>query len=105
MPDADDAAVTLTLDARWTGVGELEHTTAHNHVLFPGEGVVSSTANDLRRDAEAVVTVQVTGPDGPLVGVSDVAADEALLERTRSHCIEVPRPGVEEFYPCFGFPG
>ena len=29
----------------------------------------------------------------------------AVLEQTKSRCIEVPRPGVEGFYPCFGFPG
>ena len=29
----------------------------------------------------------------------------AVLEQTKSRCMEVPRPGVEEFYPCFGFPG
>lgn len=105
MTDVDDPDVTITLDARWTGVGELEHTTAHNHVLFPGEGVVSSTANDLRRTADAVVTVDVTGPEGTLAAVTGATAAEAALEQTRSRCVEVPRPGVEGFYPCFGFPG
>ncbi|MDT0164056.1 hypothetical protein Q9R32_00630 [Actinotalea sp. AC32] len=104
IPEADEPDVTIALAVRWTGTGELEHSTGHSHVLIPGAGVVSSTANDLRRVADAVVTVEVTGPAGTLL-VSDEPADDALLERTRSHCIEVPRPGVEEFFPCFGFPG
>lgn len=104
LQDVDDPSITLTLDARWTGVGDLEHSTTQIHERFPGEGVVSSTSNDLRRAAEAVVTVEVVGPDGPLVTVHEEPAVEAGLETIRWRCVEVPRPGVEEFWPCFGFP-
>ena len=41
------------------------------------------------------------------VGGYDVTAttEAASLSTIRFRCVEVPRPGVEEFYPCFGFPG
>ena len=73
----------------------------HIYDRFPGEGVVSSSSNDLRRAADAVVTVRV----GDRVDLRSVPAAEAVLERTKSRCEENPRPGVEGFYPCFGFPG
>lgn len=97
--------VVVQLGASWTGVGELEHTTAMSHVLFPEEGVVNSSANDLRRSAAAEVTVTV---DGLSITGSDPGVDaggNGVLEQSKSRCIEVPRPGVEGFYPCFGFPG
>lgn len=96
--DAEGNSVTVDLTAHWTATGPLQHTTNRTHVLFPGEGVVTSTANDLRRPAEAHVTVTI--------GSRTIAATttDANLEQTKSHCIEVPRPGVEGFYPCFGFP-
>lgn len=97
--DAAGHPVTIELDASWTGTGPLEHSTAHTHVLFPGAGVVSSTANDRRREASAEVTVRVAGR------TVSAGTTDAVLEQDRSRCIEVPRPGVEEFYPCFGFPG
>jgi hypothetical protein len=39
-----------------------------------------------------------------LFSSSGATTSDALLEQTKSHCIEVPRPGVEGFHPCFGFP-
>ena len=101
MHDVDDPGVLITLAVRWTGVGPLDHTTTHIHNRFPGEGVISSSANDLRRAADAVVTLRV----GNRVDLRSVPAAEAVLERTKSRCLENPRPGVEGFYPCFGFPG
>ena len=97
--DAEGNSVTVDLTAHWTATGPLQHTTDRTHVLYPGEGVVTSTANDLRRPAEAQVTVTI--------GSRTITATttDANLEQTKSHCIEVPRPGVEGFYPCFGFPG
>ena len=97
--DNEGKPVTVVLDARWTGTGPLEHSKALSHVLFPGEGVVSSTANDLRRTADADVSVSVASR------TISGSTSEAVLEQTKSRCIEVPRPGVEGFYPCFGFPG
>lgn len=97
--DAEGNPVTIVLSASWTATGPLEHSTGHTHVLFPGEGVVNSTGNNLMRPATAEVAVSVDGRS-----VTAVAPD-AVLELTRSICVEVPRPGVEEFYPCFGFPG
>lgn len=47
------------------------------------------------------MTLQV----GNGVDLRSVPATEAVLERTKSRCVENPRPGVEGFYPCFGFPG
>ena len=101
MQDVDDPAVPITVVVRWTGSGPLDHTTTHIHDRFPGEGVISSSANDLHRAADAVVTLQV----GNGVDLRSVPAAEAVLERTKSRCVENPRPGVEGFYPCFGFPG
>lgn len=101
MPVEDDPSTTIRLTASWTGVGELEHTTGHSHELFPGVGVVSGAGNELRRAAEAVVSLRV----GDAVDLVAVPSSDAVLESVKAHCIEVPRPGVEEFFPCFGFPG
>ena len=102
IPGTDQAGdrVTIALRASWVGTGELGHDPTHTHVRFPGEGVVSSTANDIGRDATASVAVRIAAQ----VDVQGSTTD-ALLQQTKSHCIEVPRPGVEGFYPCFGFPG
>lgn len=97
--DGQGNPVTIHLVATWVGTGPLEHSTVHNHVLFPGSGVVSANDNNLRREATAQVAVEVAGRAA--LGT----AAEASLELVRSMCIEVPRPGVEGFYPCFGFPG
>ena len=101
MRDVDDPSVPITVAVRWTGIGPLDHTTTHIHDRFPGEGVISSSANDLRRDAAAVVTLRV----GNRLSLRSVPAADAVLERTKSRCVENPRPRVEGFYPCFGFPG
>ena len=90
--------MTVVLDARWTGTGPLEHSTVHTHSLYPREGVVNSAANELRRATDAHVTVSVAGR-----AVRGSTSD-SLLDQSKSHCIEVPRPGVEGFFPCFGFP-
>jgi hypothetical protein len=100
IPDDDRPAISIVVSVVWAGSGPLEHVTSHIHNLFPGEGVVSSTDNGLRRLAEATVSVRVAGQ----VDLS-APAGEAVLERTKFRCLENPRPGVEEFYPCFGFPG
>lgn len=96
--DANGDPVTIALSATWTPIGPLEHTTVRTHVNL-GVGNVSSTANDLRRPVTARVSVSVGGFD------ASGEASEATLEQTKSRCVEIPRPGVEEFYPCFGFPG
>lgn len=96
--DGEGNPVTIRLVASWVGSGPLEHSTVHNHVLY-FDGVVSANDNNLRREATAQVSVEVSGRS-----VSGTA-DEASLELVRSKCIEVPRPGVEGFFPCFGFPG
>lgn len=62
-------------------------------------GNVNATGDNLRRAASARVSVQVA--DRSATG-SDTGAQQ--IEQTRSRCIEVPRPGVEGFFPCFGFP-
>lgn len=90
--------VTVHLVASWVGTGPLEHSTVHNHAHY-ADGNVNATDNNLRRAASAHVSVQVAGRS-----VSGTTTD-AVLEQVRSRCIEVPRPGVEGFYPCFGFPG
>ncbi len=97
--------VVIQLDASWVGVGELGHTTAMTRERFPGEGVVNSTANDLRRSAEARVALTVDGLEIAGFDPGQDAGGNAVLEQSKSRCIEVPRPGVEGFYPCFGFPG
>ncbi len=102
---AEPYDVVIQLEASWTGVGELEHTTAVNHENFPDEGVVNSTANDLRRSAEAEVAVTVDGHTLTGFDPGQEAGGSGVLERSKSRCIEVPRPGVEGFYPCFGFAG
>ena len=96
--DSDGNPVTVRLVATWTGTGPLEHTTVVNTNHY-GDGNGSATDNNLRRDASAQVSVQV--------GERSAAgtATDAVIEQTRSRCIEVPRPGVEGFFPCFGFPG
>ncbi|OFI39486.1 hypothetical protein BIU82_14275 [Arthrobacter sp. SW1] len=97
--DGNGNPVTIRLSAAWTGVGPLEHSTVSSHELFPGTGTVSSADNNLRRAAIATVSVEAGG-----VSAAGTDAD-AVLERVKAHCIEVARPGVEEFFPCFGFPG
>lgn len=94
-----DTGEDVHLTVTWTGTGPLEHSTVVTHENLQPYGVVNSTANELRRAAVAEVSVEaggyvITGTD-----------DGATLEQTKSRCIEVPRPGVEGFYPCFGFPG
>lgn len=96
--DGDGNPVTVHLVATWTGTGPLEHTTVVNSNHY-GDGNVSATDNNLRRDASAMVSVQVG--ERSVVG----SAADAVIEQTRSRCVEVPRPGVEGFFPCFGFPG
>lgn len=97
--DSDGNQVEIVLLIEWTGTGQLEHSTVQDHVRFPGEGVVSSTSNSLMRAAAAHLEVTV----GPVALDTDTA--EASLEQDKFRCVEVARPGVEEFYPCFGFPG
>ena len=96
--DGDGNPVTVHLVATWTGTGPLEHTTESSHDHYE-DGNVNATDNNLRRESTAVVSVQV---GGRTISGEDTAA---VLEQTKSRCIEVPRPGVEEFFPCFGFPG
>ncbi|WP_411732243.1 hypothetical protein [Paeniglutamicibacter sp.] len=96
--DADGNPVTVELDATWTGTGELEHTTLSDATHFP-EGNVVAVDNNLRRAAVAEVSVKVAGRS---VSGTD---PEATLELVKANCVEVARRGVEEFFPCFGFPG
>lgn len=96
-----DTSVPISVTVSWTGVGDLEHTTTHIHELFPREGVVSSSANDLRRQAGATLSLHVAD----VVALQGVTAGNAFMEQTKARCMEVPRPGVEGFFPCFGFPG
>ncbi|MFK5635958.1 MULTISPECIES: hypothetical protein [unclassified Ornithinimicrobium] len=98
--DQDGNPVSVHVDAAWSGVGPLEHTTGHANVRLDG-GNVNSANNDWRRDATGVATVALDGQTLP--GFSG----DGVLERTKSHCIEIPKgkPSDEEFNPCFGFPG
>ncbi|MDQ0095152.1 hypothetical protein [Paeniglutamicibacter psychrophenolicus] len=96
--DADGNPVTMELDAAWIGTGELEHTVISNPDHFP-EGNVVAVDNNLRRDAVADISVKVAGRS---VSGTDPAAS---LELVKANCVEVARPGVEGFFPCFGFPG
>lgn len=96
--DGEGNAVTVHLVASWTGTGPLEHTVVSNHAHY-GDGNVNATDNNLRRDASADVSVQVAGRSATGTDTG------AVIEQTKSRCIEVPRPGVEGFFPCFGFPG
>ncbi|MBV1781238.1 hypothetical protein KRR55_19190 [Paeniglutamicibacter sp. ABSL32-1] len=96
--DSDGNPVTVELDATWTGTGELEHTVISSPRHFP-EGNVIAVDNNLRRDAIAEVNVEVAGRS---VSGTDPAAS---LELVKANCVEVARPGVEGFFPCFGFPG
>lgn len=93
-----EGGVPFSIDASWTGTGTLTRDHVNTHVNL-AEGVVSTTANEVRRDAVAEVTATI--------GSFEMSAttDTAVLSTLRFRCIEVPRPGVEEFYPCFGFPG
>lgn len=97
--DGDGNPVTIVLNASWTGTGELEHTTPNSHEHFPGEGNVNATSNELRRAADASVSVSV---DGSTITGTD---PDSVLEQVKGRCIEVARPGVEEFDKCFQFPG
>lgn len=98
--DQDGTPVTVEMDVTWTGTGPLEHTTVRTKERLPG-GNVSSAANEWGRAATARATVRLgeevfTGTD-----------DESRIERTKSHCIEIPTGPTtpEDFFPCFGFPG
>jgi hypothetical protein len=90
--------VPFSVDATWTGAGGLvrSHVNVHDNTR---QGVVSSTSTERRREAIADISASV--------GPYEVAAttDSASLSTIRFRCVEVPRPGVDEFYPCFGFPG
>ncbi|WP_115790516.1 hypothetical protein [Arthrobacter silvisoli] len=97
--DGDGNPVTIRVAASWTGVGPLEHSTVNTHDHFPDVGNVSATDNNLRRAAVATLHVEA----GPY-SISGTDSN-AVLERVKSRCVEVARPGVEEFFPCFGFPG
>ncbi|TAP44584.1 hypothetical protein [Arthrobacter sp. S39] len=97
--DGDGNPVTISLSASWTGTGPLEHDTLSSHENIPGVGNVNSVDNNLRRAATATVSVTVNG-------LTAAGTDSnAVLEQVKARCIEVARPGVEEFFPCFGFPG
>lgn len=67
--------------------------------LFPTVGAVNGAGNDLNRPAEAMVTVVIDGQTLIESGVDPAAA----LQQTKWHRVEVLRPGVDEFNPCFGF--
>jgi hypothetical protein len=96
--DGDGNSVSISLSASWTGTGPLEHDTLSSHENIPGVGNVNSTENNLRRAATASVSVTVNG-------LTAAGTDSnALLEQVKAR-IEIARPGVEEFFPCFGFPG
>lgn len=101
--DSTGEPVTIHLAATWTGVGLLEHSTVQNNSQYP-EGNVAAHDNNLRRAATADVSVIVERDGDDVLAVSGTD-DGASLEKIRSMCIEVPRPGVTEFLPCFGFPG
>ncbi|GAA6525521.1 hypothetical protein IDVR_13160 [Intrasporangium sp. DVR] len=96
--DSNGDPLTVHLTATWRATGPLTHTTTNTHANL-GAGNVSSTANELERPVAAQMTVSAAGYE-----VSGHAA-EATLTQSKFRCVEVPRPGVEEFYPCFGFPG
>lgn len=97
--DGDGNPVSIRLSASWTGTGPLQHDTVSSHENIPGVGNVNSTDNNLRRAATASVSVTVNG-------LAAAGTDSnALLEKVKARCIEIARPGVEEFFPCFGFPG
>lgn len=100
--DDQERPVSISLHATWTASGPLEHSTVHNP-SHTEEGNVAANENNLRRPAVADVSVAVTG-DGIDLSVSGTD-QEAVLEQVKAMCIEVPRPGVTDFYPCFGFPG
>lgn len=101
--DTAGDGVTISLTAVWTGVGPLEHSTEQNNGHY-AEDNVAAHDNNLRRDGTAEVSVAVEQGDVEVLTVTGTAV-EAQLEQVKSMCIEVPRPGVTEFYPCFGFPG
>lgn len=97
--DGDGNPVTISLSALWTGAGPLEHSTVSSHENVPGLGNVNSTNKNLSRAATASVTVTVNGL------TASGMDSEAVLQQVKGRCIEIARPGVEEFFPCFGFPG
>ena len=97
--DGDGNPVTISLSTSWTGTGPLEHSTVSSHENIPGLGNVNSTDNNLRRAATATGSVTVNG-------LTAAGTDSnAVLERVKGRCIEIARQGVEDFFPCFGFPG
>ncbi|MEO7753571.1 MAG: hypothetical protein ABIS35_09170 [Terracoccus sp.] len=100
--DGEGNPVMVHLVAAWTGTGPLEHSTVSSH-HHSDDGNVNATDNNLRRDATARVSVQVTGQAARLSASGTDTG--SVIEQSRSRCIEVPRPGVEGFFPCFGFPG
>lgn len=97
--DGDGNPVTISLAASWIGTGPLEHSTVSSHENVPGLGNVNSTDNNLTRAATATVSVTVNGFTA--AGTDTIA----VLQQVKARCIEIARPGVEEFFPCFGFPG
>lgn len=98
--DDRERPVTISLRAPWTASGPLEHSTPHN-LSHTDKGNVAADENNLRRPAVAEVSVAGDGIDLSVTGTDP----EALLEQVKPICIEVPRPGLAECYPCFGFPG
>lgn len=97
--DGDGNPVTISLSASWVGTGPLEHSTVSSHENVPGLGNVNSTNNNLRRAATSSVSVTVNGL------TASGTDSNAVLEQVKGRCIEIARPGVEDFFPCFGFPG
>lgn len=97
--DGDGNPVTISLSALWVGTGPLEHSTVSSHENVPGLGNVNSTNNNLRRAATASVSFTVNGL------TASGTDSNAVLEQVKGRCIEIARPGVEDFFPCFGFPG
>ena len=97
--DRDGNPVTISLAAAWTGTGPLFHETSEVHLDYPGEGTVSITDGITRMGASAHVAIMVNT-------LAASGTDEgAILQQMESSCAEMPRPGVGDFHPCFGFPG
>ncbi|MHC6591650.1 hypothetical protein [Arthrobacter sp. C152] len=86
LPGTDGAGnpVTVSLEATWAGTGPLFH---------------DPVADITRMGATARVSVMV----GALAASG--TDSNAILEQVASRCIEPARPGVEDFFPCPGFPG
>lgn len=97
--DRDGNPITISLAATWAGTGPLFHETSEVHRDYPGEGTVTITDGITRMGATAHVAVMVN------TLASSGTDDGAILQQVESACAEVPRPGVEDFHPCVGFPG